>query len=110
MIALLSYSTNSLANEGDSISSTGGQDSILIAYNDLRKVNSKLIELSYEKEINKELKAIIVNDSCAIDNLKRRIDNDARTYEKRVQQVKKQRNTAYGVTALSIVLLIISIL
>ena len=46
---------NSLANESDTIPSTGRQDSVLIAYDDLRKVNGKLIELEYERNIN-ELK------------------------------------------------------
>ena len=54
MIALLSYSINSLANEGDTIPSTGRQDSVLIAYDDLRKVNSKLIVNSKTK-VNMEI-------------------------------------------------------
>ena len=61
---------NSLANDCDTIPSTGGQDSVLIAYDDLRKVNGKLIELEYEKEINNNLRNIVHNDSIAIDNLK----------------------------------------
>ena len=65
MIALLSYST-SWCQSNVSISSTGEQcgksDSVLISYDDIRIVNSKLIQLKYEKEINDSLKVIINND------------------------------------------------
>ena len=110
MIALLSYSMNSLASESDTIPSTGRQDSVLIAYNDLRKVNGKLIELEYEKEINKNLRNIIVNDSIDISNLKSGIDRVSADADKRVKKVKKERNIAGGVGIVAIVLLIISIL
>ena len=110
MIVLLSYSMNLLANESDLIPSTGGQDSILIAYSDLRKVNAKLIELEYEREINKNLRNIITNDSVAINNLRSRIYNMDRDCNRRVKQVKKERNIAGGVGIVAIILLIISIL
>lgn len=101
---------NSLANEGDTIPSTGRQDSVLIAYDDLRKVNSKLIELKYEKDINEKLNAIISNDSIAIDNLKRRIDIVQRDSKRELDKVRKQRNIAGGIGIGAIILLIISIL
>ena len=110
MIALLSYSINLSANEGDTIPSTGRQDSVLIAYDDLRKVNSKLIELEYEKDINKNLKTIISNDSVAIYNLRSRIDDIQRTCNRSMDRIKKQRNIASGIGLGAIVLLIISIL
>ena len=110
MIALLSYSMNSLASECDTIPSTGRQDSVLIAYDDLRKVNSKLIELEYEKEINKNLRNIITNDSVAINNLRSRIYNMDGDCDRRVKQVKKERNIAGGIGIVAIVLLVISIL
>ena len=110
MIALLSYSMNSLANESDTILSTGRQDSVLIAYDDLRKVNGKLIELEYEKEINNNLRNIIHNDSIAISNLKSGIDRVSTDAYKRVKKAKKERNIAGGVGIVAIVLLIISIL
>lgn len=110
MIVLLSYSINSLASEGDTILSTGRQDSILIAYDDLRKVNSKLIELEYEKEINKNLRNIITNDSVAINSLRSRIYNMDGDCDRRIKQVKKERNIAGGIGIVSVVLLIISIL
>ena len=110
MIALLSYSMNSLANESDTIPSTGRQDSVLIAYDDLRKVNGKLIELEYEKEINKNLRTIITNDSVAIHSLRSRIYNMDGDCNRRIKQVKRERNIAGGVGIVAIVLLIISIL
>ena len=110
MIVLLSYSTNLLANESDSIPSTGGQDSILIAYSDLRKVNAKLIELEYEREINKNLRDIVNNDSIAISTLKSGISRISADADKRVKVAKKQRNVTIGASIVSVVLLIISIL
>ena len=110
MIALLSYSINSLANEGDIIPSTGRQDSVLIAYDDLRKVNGKLIELEYERDINKHLRTIVYNDSIAIDNLKSGINRISADADKRVKKVKRERNIAGGIGIVAIVLLIISIL
>lgn len=110
MIALLSYSMNSLANESDTIPSMGRQDSVLIAYDDLRKVNGKLVELEYEKEINNNLRNIIHNDSIAIDNLKSGIDRISNEANKKVKKAKIERNIAGGIGIVAIVLLIISIL
>ena len=101
---------NSLASEGDTIPSTGRQDSILIAYDDLRKVNSKLIELEYEKEINEHFKTIIANDSIVIDGLKTKIQKDKTVYTEKIKNVKKQRNIVGGIGIVSIILLVISIL
>ena len=117
MIVLLSCSTNLLANDIDTILSTGGgesnsltNDSVLISYDDLRIVNSKLIELEYEKEINDNLRNIVNNDSVAISNLRSRIDSIQRDSEQYVKHVKRQRNTAVGTTILFAVSLIISLL
>ena len=101
---------NLLASDCDTISSTGRQDSVLIAYDDLRKVNSKLIELKYEKDINEKLNVIISNDSIAIDNFKRRIDIIQRDSKRELDKVRKQRNIAGGIGIGAIILLIISIL
>lgn len=91
MIALLSYST-SWCQSNVLLSSTGGftvkSDSVLIAYNDLRKVNAKLVELKYEKEINDSLRSIISNDEivireykCNFDSLKKQIKKENRKYK-----------------------------
>lgn len=72
MIALLGYSTNLYAsNPTDSLNLSTGEivtpeDSVLISYNDLRIVNSKLIQLDYEQQINANLRSIIKNDSIII--------------------------------------------
>ena len=77
MTALLNYSTNLSANniDIDSLHSSTGEvvcykDSVSISYDDLRLVNSKLIELEYEKQINNNLHSIIHNDSIIIKNYK----------------------------------------
>jgi hypothetical protein len=101
---------NSLANEGDTIPSTGRQDSVLIAYDDLRKVNGKLVELDCEREINKNLRNIVHNDSIAIDNLKSGINRIYIEADKKVKKAKRERNIASGIGIGAIVLLIISIL
>ena len=58
MIVLLNCSMNLLAN--DNLHPSTGElveleDSVQISYDDLRIVNSKLIELKYTKEINSKL-------------------------------------------------------
>ena len=58
MIVLLGYSTNLYAsNPTDYLNLSTEEivipeDSVLISYNDLRIVNSKLIQLDYEQQIN----------------------------------------------------------
>ena len=94
MIVLLSCSTSWCQNDNATIPSTGeltaSPDSVLIAFDYLRKANAKMVELKYEKEINDSLRSIIKNDdiimreySCNVDALK-----------KQVAQVKRQRNFA----------------
>ena len=101
---------NSLANEGDTIPSTGRQDSVLIAYDDLRKVNGKLIELEYERNINEHLRTIVYNDSIAINNLRNGISRINSDCERNTKRIKRQRNIAGGIGIGAIILLIISIL
>lgn len=98
MIALLSYSTNLYAsNPTDSLNlSTGelviSEDSVLISYNDLRIVNSKLIQLDYEQQINANLRTIIKNDSIIIKDYQ--VLNDR--ISKKHKKVVRQRNIAIG--------------
>ena len=91
MIALLSYST-SWCQSNVSRSSTGEQcgksDSVLISYNDIRIVNSKLIQLKYEKEINDSLKVIINND----DKIIKEYNNNIKILNTNINKVIKQRN------------------
>lgn len=98
MIVLLGYSTNLYAsNKTDSLNlSTGDvfipEDSVLISYNDLRIVNSKLIQLDYEKQINANLRTIIKNDSIIIKDYKL-LNN---RINKNCKKAVRQRNVAIG--------------
>lgn len=108
MIALLSYSINLYANDYH-ISSTGEvvqEDSVLISYNDLKVVNSKLIELKYEKKTNNILKSIIRNDSLIIDTLvidNTKLNSNIQTLNKTNKKYKKQRNAGFGIGIAGIV-------
>ena len=95
-IVLLSCSTSWCQNDNATIPSTGEltatPDSILIAFNDLRKANAKMVELKYEKEINDSLRSIIKND----DIIMREYSSNVDALKKQVKQVKRQRNLAIG--------------
>ena len=109
MIALLSCSINLYANDYH-ISSTGEvvqEDSVLISYNDLKVVNSKLIELKYEKETNNILRTIIRNDSLIIDTLtidNTRLTSNIKKLNKLNKKYKKQRNIGFGVGIVGIII------
>ena len=98
MIALLVYSTNLYAsNPTDYLNLSTGElvipeDSVLISYNDLRIVNSKLIQLDYEQQINANLRTIIKNDSIIIKDYQ--VLNDR--INKNRKKAVRQRNIAIG--------------
>ena len=98
MIALLGYSTNLYAsNQTNSLNLSTGEvfipeDSVLISYNDLRIVNSKLIQLDYEQQINANLRTIIKNDSIIIKDYQVLNDRISKSRKKAV----RQRNIAIG--------------
>ena len=96
MIVLLSYSISWCQNDNATISSTGeltaSPDSILIAFDDLRKANAKMVELKYEKEINDSLRSIIKNDDAIMREYRSNVD----ALKKQITQAKKQRNLAVG--------------
>ena len=106
MIVLLSYSINSSSKVH--MPFTGGleQDSIKVAIDDLRKANTKLIELSYEKNINKNLRQIIVNDSILAEQARQRYI----LLDRSCKKVTRQRNVAYCGVGATIVLLILSLI
>ena len=112
MIVLSNYSTSwSKSNTDASIPFTGeradsvSKDSVLIAYDDLRKVNVKLTELKYCKLTNSKLNDIIKNDSIIINNYK----VISKQKDANVKRIKRQRNIAIGGGILSIELLILSL-
>ena len=96
MIVLLSCSTSWCQNDNDTIPSTGvltaTPDSVLIAFDDLRKANAKMVELKYEQEINDSLRSIIKNDDIIMREYSRNVD----ALKKQIKQVKRQRNLAVG--------------
>ena len=96
MIVLLSCSTSWCQNDNNKIPSTGEltttSDSVLVAFDDLRKANAKMVELKYEKEINDSLRSIIKNDDIIMREYSRNVD----ALKKQVKQVKRQRNLAVG--------------
>ena len=106
MIVLLSYSINSSSKVY--MPFTGGieHDSIKVAIDDLRKANTKLIELSYEKDINKNLRQIIKNDSVLAEQARQRYI----LLDRSCKQIKKQRNIAYCSAGATIMLLILSLI
>lgn len=96
MIVLLSCFTSWCQNDNATISSTGeltaSPDSVLIAFDDLRKANAKMVELKYEKEINDSLRSIIKNDDAIMREYRSNVD----ALKKQITQAKKQRNLAVG--------------
>ena len=104
MIVLLSCFTSSYANN-DYFLLRGSNDSTLISYNDLRLVNSKLIELEYTKQINDKYKELHKTDSTSIVVL----NNNIKNVSNKVRKVTKERNIAINVAGISIILLILSL-
>ena len=106
MIVLLSCSINSLSKSITSSTGRIEQDSVTIAISDIRKANAKLIELSYEKDINKNLRQIVRNDSVLAEQARQRYI----LLDRSCKQIKKQRNIAYCSTGTTIMLLILSLI
>ena len=106
MIVLLSCSINSSSKSLTSSTGRIEQDSVTIAISDIRKANAKLIELSYEKDINKNLRQIIVNDSVLAEQARQRYI----LLDRSCKKIKKQRNIAYCSSGVAILLLILSLL
>lgn len=107
MIVLLSYSTSLLSSAKTNNSSTGVlDDSIKVSINDLRKANSKLIQLAYEKDINKNLRQIITNDSILAEQARQKYI----LLDRSCKKIKKQRNIGVGAAIGSILLFVISII
>ena len=109
MIALLNCSTSwCQSNDVDTLSSTGVLDSndstVTVPISVIKQANVKLIELKYEKEINSELRNIILNDSVIIKGLKQNEEFYkalATNREKELKKVKVQRKllSYFGIVA-----------
>jgi len=109
MIVLLGCSISLLGSDIHQHTFYGGaseDDSIKISVDDIRTVNSKLVELKYEKETNRVLRDIVYSDSFIMDNNNRTI----RQLRTKIKKTTKQRNVIGAAGAVSIILFIISIL
>lgn len=99
----MNCSINSLGNNRYCISPTGevdNLDSLIIAVEDLKIVNSKLIELEYQKQINNKLKEVVRNDSIIIRNN----INVNKQLNKDIKKITTQRNICFGVAIFSVYL------
>lgn len=69
-----------------------------------------MVELTYEKEINKKLNDIISNDSIVIDGLNTELNNTLIESEYKIKKVRKERNifvlTTIGAALISLLVLI----
>jgi hypothetical protein len=113
MIVLLNYSINSYGNSNISFTGELDSDSILIAYSDLKIVNSKLIELEFQKEINFKLQSIIELDSIIIDTLLFNNNNlitQNNKLNKKVKRYKKQRNIVTSIGIVGIITTIVALI
>lgn len=90
MIALSSYSKGWCQSN----SSTGGCDSVLVAYDDLRTANIKMIKLKYANQKINFMDSIIKVDSVELNSLKVINNNLIKNNKK----IKKQRNTVSIIT------------
>ena len=106
MIVLLSCSINSSSKSLTSFTGRIEQDSVTIAISDIRKANAKLIELSYENDINKNLRQIIRNDSILAEQARQRYI----LLDRSCKKVTRQRNVAYCGVGATIILLILSLI
>lgn len=98
-----------MQSKASTFSSTGGvypDDSVLVSYSDLRSANAKMIELKYTKETNSKLKDIIRNDSI----IQVKQANIINTTNKKVKRFKNERNIFAGISIISILAVIISVL
>lgn len=79
------------------------QDSIKISIDDIRKANSKLIQLDYEKQINNNLRQVIVNDSIIAEQTRQECLLLRRTSRK----VKVQRDASIGAVIVLLIMYLI---
>lgn len=93
-IVLLNCSISWCQNDNYTISSTGEltatSDSVLVAFDDLRKANAKMVELKYQKEINDSLRSIIVVD----EKIMREYNDNVNALQKQIKQEVRKRKIA----------------
>ena len=113
---ILLVSNYSMSWSQNDIPSTGGlskADSVFVSLQAIKIANAKMIELKYEKEINKHYLDVICADSIIIDCLRNNAEYNKMNYEKEIKYITKQRNRAIaigsGSSLLLFILLIIAI-
>lgn len=113
---ILLVSNYSMSWSQNNISSTGGllkTDSVFVSLQAIKIANAKMIELKYEKEINKHYLDVICADSIIIDCLRNNAEYNKMNYEKEIKYISKQRNRAIiigsGSSLLLLILLLISL-
>ena len=107
ILLVLNYSTSWSQNN---ISSTGGlskTDSVVVSLQAIKIANAKMVELKYEKEINKHYLDVICADSIIIDGLRNNAEYNKMNYEKEIKYITKQRNRAIAIGSGSSLLLFI---
>lgn len=114
-VLLLAFSLNLLASDKDSAQSslTGvlvSDNYALVSCDALRLANAKMAELEYEKEINKNLKEIVFNDSIIISSLKTNIEIVEEEHKQEVKSVKKKLYIAEGCSGVLVILLVLAII
>ena len=94
------------------IPSTGevSDDSVLVSINDIRIANSKMLELVYVQKVNELLQEHLDNDSIIISNLENEVVSVKKKYSDNVKEIKRQRNIFGGVSIISLLLLVLSLL
>lgn len=109
MIVLLSYSTSWCQNNV-TIPFTGvlaeGDTLVEVPISTIKIANSKMVELKYEKQINANLKEVVLNDSIIINSLQ----NNVLYEQTKAKKYKKQRNIASGAGIGAIILSIFILL
>lgn len=106
MTVLLSCSTSLSSKANQHVPFTGREDSIYVSIDDIRKANSKLIQLEYEKDINASLREYIRNDSIIIKQARQ----ECELLRGKNNKVVKQRNAAVGGSLVILLLLIMKLL
>lgn len=83
-----------------------GDTLIEVPISTIKIANSKMVELKYQKEINSNLKQVVVNDSIIISGLKNNLLYEQNT----VKKYKKQRNIAGGAGIGALLLAILALM
>lgn len=99
----ISWSQSNIPSTGE-LSKT---DSVFVSLQAIKIANAKMIELKYEKEINKHYLDVICTDSIIIDNLRNNAEYSKIKHEQEIKHIIKQRNRAIAIGGGSSLLLFI---